>query len=135
MKKSQHCYLGFDLGASSGRAVLGTIENRRLAIEEIARFPNTPCRLGDRLHWNVLSLWGHMVDAMRFSGREGPKTLSGIGVDTWGVDFGLLGSDDRLIANPLCVTVHTPCKRKIGDARHAGVAAFSTISGDNLLLP
>ena len=102
MKKLQHSYLGFDLGASSGRAILGVIRNRRLAIEEIARFPNAPCRLGDRLHWNVLSLWSHMIDAMRLCGRQGHNTLSGIGVDTWGVDFGLLGSDDRLLANPLC---------------------------------
>ena len=59
MKKAKHVYLGFDLGASSGRAVLGTIENRRLTIQQITRFPNSPCRLGDRLYWNVLALWGH----------------------------------------------------------------------------
>ncbi len=102
MKRSKHAYLGFDLGASSGRAVLGTIENRRLTIEEIARFPNVPCRLGNRLHWNVLSLWSHFVDALRLCAQQGHQTLSGVGVDTWGVDFGLLGADHLLLANPLC---------------------------------
>jgi len=102
MRKSKHVYLGFDLGASSGRAVLGTIENRRLRIEEISRFSNTPCRLGDRLYWNVLSLWGRLVDAMRLCAQQGHKTPSGIGVDTWGVDFGLIGPDDALLGNPLC---------------------------------
>ncbi len=102
MKKSRRVYLGFDLGASSGRAVLGTLENRRLQIEEISRFPNTPGRLGDRLYWNVLSLWGRVVDAMRLCAQQRHETLSGIGVDTWGVDFGLLGPDDALMGNPLC---------------------------------
>ena len=102
MKKSRHIYLGFDLGASSGRAILGTIENHRFKIEEIARLPNVPCRLGDRLYWNVLSLWGHMISAMRLCAQQGYDTLSGIGVDTWGVDFGLLGPDGTLLGNPLC---------------------------------
>jgi len=102
MKNARHTYLGFDLGASSGRAVLGMIENRRLAIHQIARFPNAPCRLGNRLYWNVLSLWSHFIDAMRLCARQGHKTLSGIGVDTWGVDFGLLDSDNLLLGNPLC---------------------------------
>lgn len=102
MRRPKHIYLRFDLGASSGRAVLGTIENQRLKIDEIAQFPNTPCRLGDHLHWNVLSLWDHFVDAIRLCAQRGHSTLSGIGVDTWGVDFGLLGRDDLLLPNPLC---------------------------------
>jgi len=102
MKASQRVYLGFDLGASSGRAVLGTIENCRLRIEEISRFANAPCRLGDRLYWNILALWGHIISAMRLCAKQGYDAISGVGVDTWGVDFGLLGSDDRLLENPLC---------------------------------
>jgi rhamnulokinase len=102
MQKSKHIYLGFDLGASSGRAIVGILQNRRLAIEEISRFPNVTCRLGNRLHWNVLSLWNDMLAAMRLCAEKGYQKLSGIGVDTWGVDFGLLGPDDILLANPIC---------------------------------
>lgn len=102
VKTSTRVYLGFDLGASSGRAVLGTLDGRRLQIQEIARFRNEPLRFQRRLHWNILSLWSHMTDAIGQCAQHGHKTLAGIGVDTWGVDFGLIGSDGALLRNPLC---------------------------------
>ena len=102
MRELTKVYLGFDLGASSGRAVLGFLEDRKLEIQQISRFSNSPSELGGRLYWNFLSLWNNLLDAMRRCAGQGHVRLSGIGVDTWGVDFGLLGADGKLLGNPIC---------------------------------
>lgn len=93
-------YLGLDIGATSGRAALGFWEDGRLRLSQIARFPNGGVRLGGRLYWDFLALWTSVLGAMRTCVRLGHDQLSGIGVDTWGVDFGLLGPDGRLLGNP-----------------------------------
>jgi rhamnulokinase len=90
--------LAFDLGAESGRAILGTFAAGSLQVSVLHRFPNVPVRVGNRLYWDVLRLWSEMQEALRLAGREGP--LASIGVDTWGVDFALLGRDGELLANP-----------------------------------
>ncbi|MDP6447294.1 MAG: FGGY-family carbohydrate kinase [Pirellulaceae bacterium] len=98
---STKTYLAVDLGASSGRVVAGRFDGHRLALEDVHRFPNGGVRAGGRLYWNVLALWSEMLGGLRESrGRYGDSILS-VGVDTWGVDFGLLGSDGQLLANPL----------------------------------
>src|SRR5580700_2852051 len=93
-------YLAFDLGAESGRAILGTLESQRLTIEELHRFPNTPVRVFSTLYWDTLRLWHEIQQGLAVAGRERQVELDGIGVDTWGVDFALLGSDGALIENP-----------------------------------
>lgn len=95
-------YLGLDLGAGSGRAVVGLLDHNRLKVKEINRFANAPVWMNGTLYWNTLYLWGHIVESMQMCRREGYSKLSGIGVDTWGVDFGLLGGDGQLLANPVC---------------------------------
>jgi len=102
MKRGRRAYLGFDLGASSGRAVLGTLAGRKLAIQQIHRFANGPSMLGGTLYWDFLSLWASVVDSMRVCAQQGYRELTGIGFDTWGVDFGLLGADGKLLGSPLC---------------------------------
>lgn len=102
MKRTPDIYLGVDLGASSGRAVVARIDGRRLEMTEVSRFANAPCELGGTLYWNFLSLWGHVLDSMRICAEKGYGQLSGMGVDTWGLDFGLLGADGRLLGNPVC---------------------------------
>jgi len=74
-------FAAIDLGASSGRVVLGRFDGSVMALEECHRFPNRPVRLPDGLHWNLLHLFTEAVDALR--GRR----LDGVGVDTWGVDY------------------------------------------------
>src|SRR5580692_6735375 len=93
-------YLAFDLGAESGRAMLGTLSADRLSIEELHRFPNTPVRVSESLYWDVLRLWHEIQRGLASAGRERKLSLSGIGVDTWGVDFALLGADGELAGNP-----------------------------------
>jgi rhamnulokinase len=93
-------YLAFDLGAESGRAILGRFDGDRMALTEVHRFPNTPVRLPDGLHWDILRLWGEIVTAIGKTVKEAGGPLAGIGLDTWGVDFGLLDRQGKLIENP-----------------------------------
>ncbi len=102
MSKVPGVYLGLDLGAGSGRAVVGLLDGGKLRMQEIYRFANAPVRLGDRLYWDVLSLWKNILESMRRCAEQGYDRLAGIGIDTWGVDFGLLGADDELLGYPIC---------------------------------
>ena len=101
-KKNKKTYLGFDLGASSGRAVLGFIDKKKLKTDEIHRFPNEHICLGGSLYWNFIALWKNFREALKICDRNGYNKLEGIGIDTWGVDFGLIGSDGKLVGRPLC---------------------------------
>ena len=98
-------YVAFDLGADSGRAVVGRLDGGKLVLKELHRFPNGPVRvlgaLGrDHLHWDILRLFAEMKAALaRYVGEYGPQ-LTGMGVDTWGVDFGLLDAQGALLGYP-----------------------------------
>ena len=92
--------LAIDLGAESGRAMLGTLDDDKLSISEIHRFPNTPVRLPDGLHWDILYLWSEIKNAIALTPRKQGEQSFSIGVDTWGVDFGLLDRNGALIGNP-----------------------------------
>lgn len=90
-------YLAFDLGAETGRAVLGRLQSGTLAMEEVHRFPNEPVEYGGSLHWDVARLWFEMRKAL--SKLESVE-LAGIGVDAWGVDYAILGEHGELLQNP-----------------------------------
>ena len=93
-------YLALDLGAESGRGLLGRFDGERLTLEEVHRFPNGPVRMLDSLHWDVPRLFDEMKTALR-KAATGHPGLDGVGVDTWGVDFGLVGRNDTLLGNPV----------------------------------
>ncbi len=93
-------YLALDLGAESGRGMIGRFDGESLALEEVHRFPNGPVRLLDTIHWDVPRLWDEMKAAIR-KAAAGYPGLDGVGVDTWGVDFGLVGRGDTLLGNPV----------------------------------
>jgi rhamnulokinase len=93
-------YLTIDLGAESGRVILGSLKDGRLSLNEIHRFANTPVRQPDGLHWDVQALWGEIKTGLRLGAGQANGHLSSIGLDTWGVDFALLGEDDSLLAEP-----------------------------------
>lgn len=90
--------LAFDLGAESGRGIVGRFDGQRLTLEVVHRFPNGPVRVGDHLYWDILRLWQEMQTGLRIAAGAGP--LDSVGVDTWGVDFALLGRGDVLLGNP-----------------------------------
>jgi rhamnulokinase len=91
--------LAFDLGAESGRGVLGLFDGQRLKLEVVHRFANGPVPILDALYWDVLRLYAEMLITLRRCAAD-HGGIDSLGVDTWGVDFGLLGSDDRLLGNP-----------------------------------
>lgn len=93
-------YLGFDLGAESGRAILGRFHSGHFSIEEIGRFRNEPVIENGSLHWDVSRLWREMRTILRSVGSHGVDRLNGIGVDSWGADYALLGENDALLENP-----------------------------------
>ncbi|MFM7322759.1 MAG: rhamnulokinase family protein [Armatimonadota bacterium] len=93
-------FLAVDLGAESGRGVTGTLgDDGRLRIDEVHRFPNGPIRIGDTLHWDFPRLVAETRAAIARADEGGP--LQGIGVDTWGVDFGLIGPSGELVGLPV----------------------------------
>lgn len=93
-------YLAVDMGASSGRHVVGRFDGQTLQLEELYRFDNGPVDVAGSLHWDLLGQWSHVLAGLRAAGACYGEQISGIGVDTWGVDFGLLGKDDVLLGNP-----------------------------------
>src|SRR4030067_502724 len=93
-------YMAIDLGAESGRAILGEFDGERLGLVEVHRFLNTPVRLPDGLHWNVLRLLTEIKEGMGHAVHNQGKQLASIGLDTWGVDFSLLDRNGALLSNP-----------------------------------
>lgn len=92
--------LAFDYGASSGRAILGKYDGSRLLLDEMHRFPNEPVMLGDSLYWDFLRLFHEMKQGILKCVQGGNREIASIGIDTWGVDFGLLDASGRLLGNP-----------------------------------
>jgi rhamnulokinase len=92
-------FLAVDLGAESGRAVLGRFDGERMALEEVHRFPNTPVRLPDGLHWDVLRIFAEIRDGLAKAAKDAGR-IESLGVDAWGVDFALLDRDGALISHP-----------------------------------
>ena len=100
--KTESIFLAFDLGASSGRAVIGSLHDDKLALEEINRFQNESIELDGTLYWDFLTLWNNIVQSLRLCSKKGHRKLDGIGIDTWGVDFGILGEDGKFARRPVC---------------------------------
>jgi rhamnulokinase len=92
-------FLAFDLGAESGRAVVGTLKKGKLELNEKHRFPNPTGRMRGHLHWNLLQQWEELKTGLRKVADEKIQ-LAGLGVDTWGVDFGFLGKSGEILGNP-----------------------------------
>ncbi|MCR4439117.1 MAG: rhamnulokinase family protein [bacterium] len=117
-------YLAFDFGAESGRAMLGLVDERSIQLAELHRFANRQVTRDGHLHWDLAYLRGELERGLAAAAAAGHKELAGIGVDTWGVDFGLLDADDRLLSDPYAYR----------DSRTAGVMeeVFATIPREEL---
>src|SRR5512139_1028468 len=94
-----HHYLAVDLGAESGRTILGALDGDRLTLTETHRFPNGRVRINDGIHWDVLRLWNEIKSGIAATVKRDTK-LDGVGLDTWGVDFALLDRNHSLLSNP-----------------------------------
>lgn len=97
MKK--HNFLAFDIGATSGRAVLGTLSGVKFDMQEISRFPNTLLELHGKYYWNIYNLYSELKNSLAACARQGLK-IDSIGIDTWGVDFGYIAKDGSLLGLP-----------------------------------
>ena len=93
--------LAFDFGASSGRAILGEFDGSRLSLSELHRFSNDPVEINGTLYWDVLRLFFELKQGLLESKKQGHDDIASIGIDTWGVDFGLLDKQGRLLSNPV----------------------------------
>ena len=95
----QH-FFAVDLGATSGRTILGIIEDGRLEQEELTRFPNNLIETGGHFYWDIYALYNEMIRGLQIVGQRG-ISISSIGIDTWGVDFVFIAEDGALLRNPM----------------------------------
>lgn len=114
--------LAFDFGASSGRAIIGCFDGEKITLEEVHRFSNDPVSVGGTVYWDVLRLFHEIKQGIIKARMAGG--FDSIGIDTWGVDFGLIDAEGKLMENP----VH------YRDARTAGMVdeAFKTMPKEKL---
>ncbi|MBQ7687918.1 MAG: rhamnulokinase [Clostridia bacterium] len=91
--------LAFDFGASSGRAILGCFDGEKITLEEVHRFSNDPVSVNGVFYWDVLRLFHEIKQGLLKAKAAGG--FDSVGIDTWGVDFGLLDEDGRLLENPV----------------------------------
>lgn len=94
-------YLAVDLGASSGRTIVGTYDDGKLTLKEMNRFWNGPTKINGRLFWDFVHLFRNIQEGIALAKKEFGSELVSMGIDTWGVDFGLLDSDGKLLGNPV----------------------------------
>ena len=100
MANSGNVYLAVDLGAESGRVVAGHFDGTRIFLEPVHRFPNGPVDVQGTLFWDVLRLWSDIKIGLGKAAEQYGSRIVGIGLDTWGVDYGLLARDGSLLGNP-----------------------------------
>ena len=104
-------FLAVDFGAGSGRVIAGTLHNGRLELDELHRFSNRQVRIGHHLYWDFPALFEDMKEGLRRAATKYADVES-IGIDTWGVDFGLVDCAGNLMGNPICYrdayTEHLP---------------------------
>lgn len=93
-------FLAYDFGAESGRAILGTFDGKKISLEEIHRFLNKQITDSGHIHWDVSYLFDELKRGLTAAAQKGHTDLSGLGIDTWGVDFGLVGKDNQILENP-----------------------------------
>lgn len=96
----KHAYIAFDLGATSGRTILAHIENETVQMDVINRFPHKFHPMGDHIYWNIIGLFENMLDGLALALEKTDADKISIGVDTWGVDFGLLAPNGEICLSP-----------------------------------
>lgn len=97
---TEQCYLAVDLGAESGRVVAGLFDGKKIRLEEIHRFPNGPVPVAGTLRWDVLRLWSDIQQGLTKASQTHGDSAVSVGVDTWGVDYVLLGRGNEMLGQP-----------------------------------
>lgn len=96
----KQAYIAFDLGATSGRTILAHVENNTIQMEVINRFPHKFHQIGNHIHWNIIGLFENMLEGLSLALKKTDAEKISIGVDTWGVDFGLLSPQGEICLSP-----------------------------------
>ena len=96
---NQKCFFAVDLGATSGRTIIGTVKDGKLMQEEITRFPNNLIEQGGHFYWDIYALYFEIIRGLKEVARRNIEITS-IGIDTWGVDFVFIGEDNAILRNP-----------------------------------
>lgn len=94
-------FFAVDLGATSGRTILGTLIDGKIEQREITRFPNHIIEMSGHCYWDIYALYREIINGLKTVAKEG-IAITSIGIDTWGVDFALIGCDGELLRNPYC---------------------------------
>ena len=97
--EQQTYFFAVDLGATSGRTIIGTINEGRFSLEEVTRFPNNLIIQGGHYYWDIHALYNEIIRGLKEVAQRGLKITS-IGIDTWGVDFVFIGEDNAILRNP-----------------------------------
>ena len=92
-------FFSVDLGATSGRTIIGNISDGKLNLEEVTRFPNNLIEQGGHFYWDIHALYFEIIRGLKEVARRG-LDITSIGIDTWGVDFVFIGSDGAILRNP-----------------------------------
>lgn len=98
MDKNIFNFLAFDIGATSGRSIIGTLNNGELELKELTRFPNNLINIHGKYYWNIFSLFEALKDGLKAASTLNIK-IDSIGIDTWGVDFVYVGEDGSILSN------------------------------------
>ncbi|MBR5634135.1 MAG: rhamnulokinase, partial [Prevotella sp.] len=93
-------FLAIDLGATSGRTIVGTFADGKVEMQELTRFENHLIETGGHVYWDIFALYREILDSLRLIAQRGIQ-IESIGIDTWGVDFVCVGDDGALLRNPL----------------------------------
>ncbi|KAA6304505.1 L-Rhamnulokinase, partial [termite gut metagenome] len=94
-----HHFVAFDIGATSGRTILATIENNKLRLKELNRFPNQIINVNNKFYWDIFALYESLKEGLKIASEE-TTDICAIGIDTWGVDFVYIGEDDTILSLP-----------------------------------
>lgn len=95
----KHCFFAVDLGATSGRTILGSFSEKGLELEELNRFPNRLIEVGGHFYWDIYTLFQSVIEGLKVAAGKSVQITS-IGIDTWGVDFVCIGKDGHLLRAP-----------------------------------
>ena len=92
-------FFAVDLGATSGRTILGTVKDGSIELRELTRFPNNIIEVNGHFYWDIFALYNEIVNGLKIVAKEKIEITS-IGIDTWGVDFVCIGKDGEILRNP-----------------------------------
>ncbi len=96
----KQCFFAVDLGATSGRTILGAFTSNGLELEDVNRFPNHLIEVGGHFYWDIYELYRHIIEGLKIAAQKKDIEITSIGIDTWGVDFVCVGKDGAFLRQP-----------------------------------